>query len=92
MTCIEIKRSACVAPEVDSLADPGFGQGGPDNFGQRFANVMQRSGASKASPNWLGSRACLRALEALAFLFFKYAFSWFSGHLLLKFKRLISPQ
>ena len=65
-----------------SLADPGFGQGGPENFGQNFANVAERSCASGVSSNQPGSRACLRALEALAFLFFKYAFSWFSGHLL----------
>ena len=77
----------------NALADPGFGQGGgPENCGRNFADVAERSRVSAASPNWPGSRARLRALEALAFLFFKYAFSWFSGHLLLKFKRLMSPQ
>ena len=68
-----------------SLADPGFGRGGAENVAHNFADVVQQSRASEASVNWPGSRAHLRALEALAFLSFKYAFSWFSWHLLLKF-------
>ena len=68
-----------------------WSRGGAENCGGNFANVAERIRASAASPNWPGSRALRRALEALAFLFFKYAFSWFSGHLLLKFKRLMSP-
>ena len=43
----------------DLLADPGFAQGG-HTFSQYFADVE--------SQYWLGSRALLRALEALAFL------------------------
>ena len=38
---------------------------------------MKRSRASEASQYWRGSRARLRALEALAFLTLKYAFSHF---------------
>ena len=56
--------------------------GAPENVARIFSDVAQRSGASEASVNGPGSRARLRALEALAFLSFKYAFSWFSGHLL----------
>ena len=59
------------------LADPGSGQGGPHNFFRDFTNVAKRSQASEASKYWPGSRAHLRALEALAFLTLKYVFSHF---------------
>ena len=50
------------------LADPGFGQGGaPEIFSEIFADVAKRSRTSKVSQYWPGSRARLRALEALAF-------------------------
>ena len=52
---------------VQALADPGFGQGGPQKFFLRFANIVKQSQASEVSQYWLGSRACLRTLEALAF-------------------------
>ena len=39
---------------------------------------------SKASQSWQGSRAYLRALEALAFLALKYAFSHFSWYFFFK--------
>ena len=69
-----------------SLADPGFGQGGgPRNFVRDFADVAKQSQASKASQYWPGSRARLRALEALAFLTVKYAFSHFPWYFFFKF-------
>ena len=37
---------------------------------------IQRSRASEASYLWLGSRVCLRVLEAFRFLMLKYAFSY----------------
>ena len=49
--------------------DPGFGQGeapGPQ---------AESCWCSEASNFQLGSRACLRALEAFGFLMLKYAFS-----------------
>ena len=33
----------------DSVADPGFGQGGAKNFFRDFADVAKRSPASKAN-------------------------------------------
>ena len=45
-----------------------WSRGGPRNFSRDFADVAKRSWASEASQYWPGSRACLRALEALAFL------------------------
>ena len=39
------------------------------------ADVAERSRASKARYLLLGSRACLRALEAYGFLMLKYEFS-----------------
>ena len=47
--------------------------------GPNFTNVVQRSCTSKSSPN---SPAHLGALEALVFLLFKYAFSWFPEQLI----------
>ena len=41
----------------------------------KVANIVKRSHASEASNLQLGSRACLRALEAFGFLMLKYAFS-----------------
>ena len=75
--------------EYYPLADPGFGQGGgPRNFCWDFADVAKRSWASEASQYWPGSMARLRALEALAFLTLKYAFSHFSWYFF--FKKLTS--
>ena len=62
------------------LTDVGFGQGGLRKSIQNFANVVQRSCTSEASPNWPGSGVHLRALEALVF---KYVFSWFPEHLII---------
>ena len=68
-----------------SLADPGFGQGGaPEIFFRDFADVVKQSQASEASQYWLGSRAHLRALDALAFLTVKYAFFHFSWYFFFK--------
>ena len=73
------------------LADPAFGEGGPRNFFQDFADIAKQSQASEVElgkrnePIWVGSRARLRALEALAFLTIKYAFSHFSWYFFFKF-------
>ena len=56
-----------------------WSRGGPRKFLRDFADIEKQSQASKASQYWPGSRARLRALEALAFLTVKYAFSHFSG-------------
>ena len=56
-------------------ADPGFGQGGPKLLRPKVADVVKWSCVSKVSNLWLGSRACLRALEAFGFLMLKYALS-----------------
>ena len=53
--------------DLPPVADPGSGQGGAKNFSRDFADVAKRSWASEVSQYWPGSRACLRALEALAF-------------------------
>ena len=58
--------------------------GGPSNLFLRFADGVQHRRASEASIHWLGSRARLRALEALVFLSVKYAFSHFSWYLFFK--------
>ena len=50
-----------------------------------FANSMQQSRVNKVSPYWPGSRAHLRALEALGFFITKYAFSPFWGAFLYYF-------
>ena len=65
------------------LVDPGFGRGGRIFF-RDFADVAKRSQVSKVSQYWPGSRTCLRALEALAFLTLKYAFSHFSWYFFFK--------
>ena len=67
-----------------TLADPGFGQGGPQKFFRDFADIAKRSQVSEVSQYWLGSRAHLRALEALALLTLKYAFSHFSWYFFFK--------
>ena len=60
-------------------------RGGPHNFFRDFADVAKRSRASEVSQYWPGSRACLRALEAHAFLTLKYAFSHFSWYFFFKY-------
>ena len=50
-----------------------------------FANSAQCNHANEVSPYWLGSRAHLRALEALGFFITKYAFSPFLGTFLYYF-------
>ena len=61
-----------------------WSRGGPQTFFRDFANIAKWSWASEASQYWPGSRACLRALEALAFLTLKYAFSHFSWYFFFK--------
>ena len=58
--------------------------GGAKHFFRDFADVAKRSQASEASRHCPGSRACLRALEALAFLTLKYSFSHFSWNIFFK--------
>ena len=69
-----------------ALADPGFNlvKGGGQNFFRDFADVVKQSRASEVSQYWRGSRARLRALEALAFLTLKHAFSNFSMYFFFK--------
>ena len=56
-------------------ADPGFGQGVAQVLRLKVADVAKRSRMSKASNLQPGSRARLRALEALGFLMLKYMHS-----------------
>ena len=68
---------------VSTVADPAPAVGGGKNIFLRFlpmagSDVMQ---AKRAQIYWWGSRACLRVLQALAFLTVQYAcsnvhFSW----------------
>ena len=51
-------------------ADPGFSQLPRPKVG----DVAERSHANKVSYLWLGSRACLKALESFGVLMLKYAF------------------
>ena len=60
-------------------------KGGPELFWPCFAESAQQSHANEVSPYWSGSRACLRALEALGFFITKYAFSPFWGTFLYYF-------
>ena len=60
-------------------------RGGPKFFWLSFADSMQWSHANKVSLYWLGSRARLRALEALGLFITKYAFSPFWGTFLYYF-------
>ena len=48
-------------------ADPGFGQGGAQLLRPKFADVANQSHVNEASNLQLGSRTCLRALEAFGF-------------------------
>ena len=60
-------------------------RGGPEIFWLIFADSVQLSHANKVIPYWPGSRAHLRALEALKFFITKYAFSPFWGTFLYYF-------
>ena len=80
-----MKEQKCVYVCCFALAYPGSGRGGgPRIFFRDDADVAKWSRTSKASQYWPGSRASLRALEALAFLTFKYAFSHFSWYVFFK--------
>ena len=48
---------------------------GPQLLRPKVADVAEQSHKNEASYLWLGSWACLRALEAFGFLMLKYAFS-----------------
>ena len=56
-------------------ADPGFGKGGPQLPRSKVADVVEQSCMSEVIYLQLGSRACLRAMEAFGFLMLKYAIS-----------------
>ena len=57
-------------------ADPGFGQGGGPQLPRlKVADIAEQSHSSEVSYLRPGSRAVLRALEALGFPMLKYAFS-----------------
>ena len=60
-------------------------KGGPQLQRLKVGDVAKRSRASKASNMRPGSRARLRALEALGFLMLKYAFSHILETLFLSF-------
>ena len=60
-------------------------KGGPQLLRPKVADVVKQSCASEASNLWLGSRACLRAVEAFGFLMLKYAFSHILETLFLSF-------
>ena len=61
-----------------------WSRGGPRNFFRDFANVEKRSRASKGSRIILAVRW---ALEALAFLIIKYAFSHLTSAICVFFMR-----
>ena len=60
-------------------------KGGPQLLRPKVADVAKRSRAREVSNLRLGSRACLRALEAFGFLMLKYAFSHILETLFLSF-------
>ena len=60
-------------------------KGGPKIIWPIFADPAQWSHVNEVSPYWPGSRACLRAPEALGFFITKYAFSPFWGTFLYYF-------
>ena len=69
-----------------SVADPGlWSGGGPRKLFCEFADGAKRSRANEVSFRRPGSRAHLRALEALGFFIAKYAFSYFSWYLFVLF-------
>ena len=65
-------------------------EGGPKIFLRKFASVVKWSPANEVSFNRLGSRAHLRALEALGFFFAEYAFSLFSRYLFMIFSKYLN--
>ena len=63
-----------------SLADPGFGQEGPQKFFPIFCPCSKVDLGERSEPILARSRVHLRALKALTFLTVKYAFSNFPGN------------
>ena len=77
--------SDTIGPQVYRLFAVGDPGSRPHKFLPKCDDSMQLHKVSKArAKHQLGSRTCLRALEALAFLSPKYAFSHFSWHLFFK--------
>ena len=62
-----------------------WSRGGPQLLRLKVADVAKWSHTSEASNLQLGSRVCLRALEAFGFLMLKYAFSHILETLFLSF-------
>ena len=60
-------------------------KGGAQLLRQKVADIVKQSRASEGSNLQLGSRACLRGLEAFGFLMLKYAFSHILETLFLSF-------
>ena len=69
---------------IDYIAPSGghriLVEGGTKIFLIKFPDIVQRSPVNKVSFNRPGSRAHLRALEAIGFFFAEYAFSLFSRY------------
>ena len=82
-------RSECIdTPNKDKCrAVPSFLQkgGSKPKILDLSANSTQQSCVNEVSPNWMGSRAHLKALEALGFFITKYAFCPFWGTFLYYF-------
>ena len=58
---------------------------GAKNYFGEFADGAEWSHMNEVSFRWLGSRARLRALEALGFFIAKFVFSYFSWYFLCYF-------
>ena len=75
--------------DTDQLvAHPGFGQGGGQKFFLRFCRRSKAKSGERVKQTifyWPMFRVHLRALEALAFLTIKYAFSHFSWYFFFNF-------
>ena len=67
-----------------------WGQGGPKLFSGKVADRVKQSRANKVSFHGLGSRAHLKALEALGFFFVEYAFFLFSRYLFMIFLKQLN--
>ena len=80
---------ACIAGGIKVQIQDLVKERGAQLLRPKVADVVKWSCASEASIVWPGSRARLRALEALGFLMLKYAFSHILETLFLLFKTSI---
>lgn len=60
------------------------GEAEVQNLGPFLAEIVKQTCVNEVNLNRLGSRACLRALEALVFITVTYAFSHFSWYFFFK--------